>query len=79
VTPAEGEARVDATVRRILQADDVPAFSRVMRDVMASVGREEASAQHEVGEVLRDFTLTVKVIRAANSAHYNRTGRPVRL
>ena len=75
--PADGEARVDATVRRILAADDVPAFSRVMRDVMATVGREETSAQHLANLVLRDYALTVKVIRAANSAHYNRTGRPV--
>jgi HD-like signal output (HDOD) protein len=64
-------------VRRVLQADDVPAFSRVMQDLMATLGRDEASAQRLANLVLRDYALTVKVIRAANSAHYNRTGRPV--
>jgi HD-like signal output (HDOD) protein len=74
---AEAGARLDATVSSILQADDVPAFSRVMRDIMDSMGRDETSAQHLANLVLRDYALTVKVIRAANSAHFNRTGRPV--
>lgn len=71
------EERAEAVVRRVLQADDVPAFSRVMQDLMATLGRDEASAQRLANLVLRDYALTVKVIRAANSAHYNRTGRPV--
>jgi hypothetical protein len=68
---------VDALVQRILQAEDFPAFSRVMSELMASLSNPEASAQRLANLVLRDYAMTVKVIRAANSAHYNRSGRPV--
>ena len=33
-------------------------------------------ASQSTGLVLRDYGLTVKVIRAANTIHYNRTGKP---
>jgi HD-like signal output (HDOD) protein len=64
-------------VRHILQADDVPAFSRVMRELMASLGSDESSTPQLATLVLRDYALTTRVIRTANSAHYNRAGRPV--
>ncbi|GLC28112.1 hypothetical protein rosag_46250 [Roseisolibacter agri] len=66
-----------AYVRRILVADDFPAISRQMGEVMASLQEGEASAQRLANLVLRDYALTVKVIRTANTVHYNRTGRPV--
>ena len=71
------EARLDAVVTRVLQADDVPAFSKAMQELMAAVSREDNSAQRLANVVLRDYALTVKVIRAANTAHYNRSGRAV--
>jgi HD-like signal output (HDOD) protein len=71
------EERADAIVRRLLLADDVPAFSRVMRELMASLGRDESSMPQLASLVLRDYALTTRVIRTANSAHYNRAGRPV--
>ncbi len=74
---APAEERADAVVRRIVQADDVPAFSRVMRELMASLGRDESSTPQLATLVLRDYALTARVIRTANSAHYNRSGRPV--
>jgi HD-like signal output (HDOD) protein len=64
-------------VRRILVADDFPALSRKMGELMASLQEGEASAQRLANLVLRDYALTVKVIRTANTVHYNRTGRPV--
>jgi HD-like signal output (HDOD) protein len=64
-------------VRRILQADDVPAFSRVMQELMTSLGSDSSSAPQLASLVLRDYAITARVIRTANSAHYNRSGRPV--
>lgn len=64
-------------VRRILGADDFPAFSRVMTELMASLRGGETSAQRLANLVLRDYALTVKVIRTANTIHYNRSGRRV--
>jgi HD-like signal output (HDOD) protein len=71
------ESREEAYVRRILAADDFPSFSRVMSDVMASLRGDDASAQRLANLVLRDYALTVKVIRTANTIHYNRSGRRV--
>src|SRR5687767_9657895 len=48
-----------------------------MGELMATLGEGEASAQRLANLVLRDYALTVKVIRTANTVHYNRTGRPV--
>src|SRR5215218_8794673 len=74
---ASPQSRRDDVVRRILQADDFPAFSEVMSSLMSSLGDEEASVQRLANLVLRDYALTVKVIRTANTAHYNRSGKPV--
>ena len=76
-TPSDAETRLDAVVVRVLQAEDVPAFSKAMQDLMAAIGRDDNSAQRLANVVLRDYALTVKVLRAANTAHYNRGGRPV--
>lgn len=78
VTPApEPVAREDEYVRRILAADDFPAFSKVMSDLMTSLRDDDASAQRLANLVLRDYALTVKVIRTANTVHFNRSGRAV--
>ncbi len=75
--PRPTSARPEDYVRRILVADDFPALSRKMGELMASLQEGEASAQRLANLVLRDYALTVKVIRTANTVHYNRTGRPV--
>jgi HD-like signal output (HDOD) protein len=75
--PRPAAARPEDYVRRILVADDFPALSRKMGELMASLQEGEASAQRLANLVLRDYALTVKVIRTANTVHYNRTGRPV--
>ena len=77
---ATGETRAvrpEDVVRQILEAADFPMFSHQMCEIMASLDGGEASAQRLANLVLRDYALTVKVIRTANTVHYNRTGRPV--
>jgi hypothetical protein len=69
--------RPEDVVRQILEAADFPMFSHQMCEIMASLDGGEASAQRLANLVLRDYALTVKVIRTANTVHYNRTGRPV--
>ena len=76
-TPAAPAAPEDVYVRRILASEDFPAFSKVMTDLMSSLRDDDASAQRLANLVLRDYALTVKVIRTANTVHYNRSGRTV--
>lgn len=64
-------------LRYILQAGDFPALSKMFTEAM-SIKADGDSSQRLANLVLRDYSLTVKVIRTANTLHYNRTGKPIR-
>jgi HD-like signal output (HDOD) protein len=68
---------VDDYLRRITEGADFPAFAQQMRETMSVLESDGASVQRLANIVLRDYALTLKIIRAANSVHYNRTGRPI--
>jgi HD-like signal output (HDOD) protein len=74
---SEPSAPANVYVSRIVAAEDFPAFAKVMSDLMSSLRDDDASAQRLANLVLRDYALTVKVIRTANTVHYNRSGRTV--
>lgn len=44
---------------------------------MQALADEDASLRHLTALVLRDFSLTLKVLRTVNSAQYNRSGRAI--
>jgi len=56
---------------------DIPAFSLHIVGVMGLVGQDEASLRHLTNMILNDYSLTLAVLRLANSAYYNRSGKPV--
>ena len=70
--------RLQRKLRHILQADDFPALSKLFTETMALSPDNDASSQRLANLVLRDYGLTVKVIRTANTIQYNRTGKPIR-
>lgn len=78
VLPAAPTSAVDEALARILKGNDFPAFAQQMREVLSALGEDQASTQRVVNVVLRDYSLTLKLIRVSNSVHYNRTGRPIR-
>lgn len=78
VLHAAPTSAVDEALARILKGNDFPAFAQQMREVLSALGEDQASTQRVVNVVLRDYSLTLKLIRVANSVHYNRTGRPIR-
>jgi HD-like signal output (HDOD) protein len=65
-------------LRHILQGDDFPALSKLFTETMAVNDDTDTSSQRLANLVLRDYGLTVKVIRTANTIQYNRTGKPIR-
>ena len=69
---------LEERLRTILQAGDFPALSKLFAEAMSVSGDEDASSQRLANLVLRDYSLTVKVIRTANTLHYNRTGKAIR-
>lgn len=74
----ESSDALDRRLRVILQADDFPALSKLFTETMAVSAEGDATSQRLANLVLRDYSLTVKVIRTANTIHYNRTGKPIR-
>ncbi len=71
------EERIESCLREILRQSDFPAISHHIQQVMCALQDEGASFRHLTSLVLRDYSLTLKVLRVANSAQYNRSGRPI--
>jgi HD-like signal output (HDOD) protein len=61
----------------IAEAPEFPALSRSMEQVIVTV-EADASIQHITNVILKDYSLTLRILRTANSAPYNRRGRPIR-
>ena len=71
------EQRVAACLREIRQQPDFPAFAHQISRLMQVLDDEETSLRRLTGIILKDFSLTLKILRTANSAHYNRSGKPI--
>jgi hypothetical protein len=75
--PRTHDDHVEAYLQRLIAAGDVPALSEQLRAVLDVLRQERTSMQALANIVLRDYSLTLKVLRAANTFHYNRSGRHV--
>jgi HD-like signal output (HDOD) protein len=60
----------------IAGAPEFPALSRSIEQVMLKVD-EEASIQHITNVILKDYSLTLRILRTANSVLHNRFGRQI--
>ena len=61
----------------ILGGSDFPALSQQIIDTISVLDDDASSLQRLANVVLREYSLTISVVRTANSAHYRRTGRPI--
>lgn len=75
--PPDSATLLAVALQRVCESHEFPAFSRQMSELLACLDSDERSAQHLANAVLRDYSLTLKVVRSANSVHYNR-GQAVR-
>ena len=60
----------------VSKASEFPALSRSIEQVLLKVD-EEASLQHITNVILKDYSLTLRILRTANSALHNRSGRQI--
>jgi HD-like signal output (HDOD) protein len=60
----------------IAKASEFPALSRSIEEVMLKV-EAEASIQHITNVILKDYSLTLRILRTANSALNNRSNRQI--
>ncbi|MGC8792908.1 MAG: HDOD domain-containing protein [Bryobacteraceae bacterium] len=77
LSKAARQQRLAAWLNEIRQCPDFPAFAHQISQLMQALGDEEASLRRLTGLILKDFSLTLKILRTANSAHYNRSGKPI--
>ena len=68
---------LEVRVRQILSDADFPAISKAAIDALTAMPDDDASLQRLANIVLSEYSLTLKVLRTANSAYYKRGGAPV--
>ncbi len=74
---SEREEKLQNCVRRILQSEGVPPFREHANEVIARTLNTEGSCAQLARIVLKDLGLASQILRLANSATYNRSGRPI--
>jgi len=68
---------VRARLDRILAGRDFPALSQQIGDTISALDDNASSMQRLTNIVLREYSLTLSVVRTANSAHYRRADRQI--
>ncbi|WP_373068515.1 HDOD domain-containing protein [Gemmatimonas sp.] len=71
------ELPVRARMSRILDGSDFPALSKQIIETISALDDDASSLQRLANVVLREYSLTLSVVRTANSAHYRRSGRSI--
>lgn len=72
------EQKLEACVRRIAREEGVPPFGQHANEVIAhTLDLDGGNSGTLARVVLKDLGLTSQILRAANSALYNRSGRPI--
>jgi HD-like signal output (HDOD) protein len=64
-------------IRLILGQSDLPAFSHHMAEIGKAMGDEGATLNLLTNIILKNVSLTTRVLRLANSIHYNPRGKPI--
>jgi HD-like signal output (HDOD) protein len=78
--PAAPDADVSpvrARLSRILEGAEFPALSKQIIDTLATLDDDANSLQRLANVVLREYSLTLSVVKTANSVHYRRGARPI--
>ncbi len=72
----QGVDKFQEFLAEIAQAPEFPALSRSIEEVMLQVDAE-ASIQHITNVILKDYSLTLRILRTANSALHHRGGKQI--
>jgi HD-like signal output (HDOD) protein len=77
VADAPDDNPVRARLGRIMEGSDFPALSKQIIEMITSLDEDGSSLQRLANVVLREYSLTLCVVRTANSVHYRRSGRAI--
>jgi len=75
--PLDEQAHVRQRLARIVSGSDFPALSQQIADTISALDDNASSMQRLTSVVLREYSLTLSVVRIANSAHYRRADRQI--
>jgi HD-like signal output (HDOD) protein len=68
---------LNVCVDRILKSEGVPPFTKSANDLMLKTLDFESNSREMGALILKDLGLTSQILRLANSALFNRSGRPI--
>jgi eukaryotic-like serine/threonine-protein kinase len=68
------QSTIEFLMRRMRHKSDFPAFSGAIRAINRLAGVEKESVDHLSGSILRDFSLTNKLLRIVNTACFGQFG-----
>lgn len=76
LAPAPGvkQSTIDFLLRRMRHKSDFPALSESVSAINKITGSEKESVSQLSNAILKDFSLTNKILRLVNSAHYRQAG-----
>lgn len=73
----DDRSALEIRMRMILAESDFPAISKDALDALKHMPEDDASIQRLANIVLREYALTLKVLRTANSAYYRRSDKTI--
>jgi len=76
-SPPDDRSPLEIKMRMILSEADFPAISKDALDTLKHMPEDDASIQRLANIVLKDYALTLKVLRTANSAYYRRSDKTI--
>src|SRR4030095_16836216 len=68
---------LEGCIQRIAAAEDLPTFAHHITELMATAGDEDATLRRLANLILKNVSLTAKVLRIVNSVYFNRAGRSI--
>ncbi len=76
-SPKPGITPLEVFLQQVRSDPDFPACAEHVRAILALASDLNATIQKFANTIQRDVALTLRILRTANSALYNRSGRPV--
>ncbi len=76
-SPKPGTTPLEVFLQQVRSDPDFPACAEHVRGILALASDLNATIQKFANTIQRDVALTLRILRTANSALYNRSGRPV--
>ena len=68
---------LEACVERLSASGDLPAFAQQVQELMSASTAQNASLGNLADAILKNVSLTTKVLKTVNSAFFNRTGETI--